>query len=160
MKLYIFYKLKMQIFKGETTKVCWQLFSRYLCVCGATHVRTVMDLLSSTGMSSPTNHISGYFSLRLVISWILSAYTEYCRYDFCAPWTQKKSFERVGSGLRVEAIDVFDSGTKLRSPTPWPTGHGKSLITFRMYAVTQTGAQWSRITFSNSLITVPLQTFV
>lgn len=93
MKLYISYKLKMQIFKGKTTKVCWQLFSRFLCVSGATHVRTVMDLLPCPGMSSPTNHISGYLSLRLVISWILSAYTEYCRYDFCAPWTQKKGFE-------------------------------------------------------------------
>lgn len=56
MKLYIFYKLKMQIFKGKTTKVCWHLFSRFLCVCGATHVRTVMDLLSYPGMSSTTNH--------------------------------------------------------------------------------------------------------
>lgn len=54
---------------------------------------------------------------------------------------RRKVFERVGSGLRVEALDIFDSVTKLRSPTPWPTGHGKSLIIFRMHAVTQTGAQ-------------------
>lgn len=160
MKLYIFYKLKMQIFKGKTTKGCWRLFSRFLCVCGATHVRTVMDLFSCPSMSSPTNHISGYLSLRLVIYCILSAYTEYSRYDFCVPWTQKNIFERVGSGLRVEALDVFDSGTKLLSPTPWRTGHGKSLITFRMHAVTQTGAQWSRITFSNSLTSVSFHIFI
>lgn len=55
---YIFsINLRCKSLQVKLSKFCWQLFSGFLCVCGATHVRTVMDILSCPGMSSPTNHI-------------------------------------------------------------------------------------------------------